>query len=153
MIRFHRLILFIIAALFIHGCTPIIAEFEVQAYKNATDLKARSLGIIDVSNEPYSKHQTNAEKLLTDINAAYEFVAGISGNQISARQWDIMRDKNRALMGGYLVYWKTNKTVGDFFKDQSRIQISKAFDYIICLEANKKQATSCANPNVAVVQQ
>lgn len=144
MIRFFNFSAIIFFTLVLTGCTSIIAGYNLQAYKNATDNKAKSIALIELSDQPYTNHRVLAEKLLVDIDAAYEFAAGIKANTLSAKQWQIMRSKDRNLIGGYVEFWKTTENgVGTFFKNEAKAQISTAYDYIICLEANKKEATGC----------
>lgn len=145
MLRVQKTILIFCLTLILGGCASLIADYNLQAYKNATDLKARSVAIIDLSDESFSKHQDEVEKLMVDINAAYEFAAGIGVNKLSARQWDIMRSSDRNLMGGYIEFWKASQGgVGTFFKTQAREEVASGFDAIICLEINKKESANCA---------
>ncbi|MNY67716.1 hypothetical protein D3C86_2053490 [compost metagenome] len=55
----------------------------------------------------------------------------------------MLRDPNRALYGGTIALWQSQGTLSPAFRDQKKIQIGRAFDYILCLEANKGRATSC----------
>lgn len=131
-------------ALALAGCAPLIADYSLEAYKNATTLKAETQALIDKSNERYSNHASEVDALMTKINAAYEFAAGTPYNQLSARQWDILRDPNRRLVGGYMALWKQRGIIPHtaFRKDQKN-QIGEAFDEIICLEANKLSLKPC----------
>ncbi len=131
--------------LFVTACAPIIADYSLEGYKNATSLKARSLAMIDLSAEGYGKHSSTVEKLLVDIDAAYEFAAGTPNNQITAEQWDRIRRKDHNFVGGYVVHWKglNGKAVSEFFRQEAKTGIGRAYDYIICLEVNKNKAASC----------
>lgn len=128
------------------ACAPLIAEYSLEAYRNATTLKAETVALIDKSTEPYSRHAEAAEALSVRIAAAHEFAAGLPANQISARQWALMRDPDRALFGGFVRFWRSSGTVSPAFRDEYRGQISEAFDYIICLEANKQSRARCPAP-------
>ena len=128
------------------ACSPLISPFSQVAYQNATDLKAHSLALVDQSAEPYPQHADQAEQLLVDLSAAYEFVNGMKGNDISAAQWQLMRDPDKNLMGGFVGFWEEADTVSPAFSDEYRGQIAEAFDYIICLEANKRSNTQCPSP-------
>ena len=129
--------------LFVGSCAPLIAEFSLESYKNATTLKAETAALIDKAGEPYSAHAKEVATLTTKMNAAYEFAAGLPSNQLSAKQWQIMRDPNRNLYGGFVSLWKDQGTLSPAFRREKKTQIGRAFDYIICLEANKKEATPC----------
>jgi hypothetical protein len=125
------------------ACAPLIAEYSLEAYKNATTLKAETAALIDKAGSPYTDHEKEVNALTTKINAAYEFSAGLPSNQISAQQWQILRDPNGGLYGGFVSVWKKYGSVSATYRQEKKIQISRAFDYIICLEANKKEATAC----------
>jgi hypothetical protein len=134
---------FIFAALLAACQSMPVAEYSVQAYKNATDLKVETLALIAKSDEPYSSHRTEIEALTTKINAAYEFSAGLANNQLSTKQWDILRDPQGHLYGGYIRQWQKTGTVSKYFREQATAQIIAGFDQIICMESNKQAATSC----------
>ncbi|SFU03126.1 hypothetical protein [Sedimentitalea nanhaiensis] len=141
---FRRILALILLPLALAACDPLIGAYSAEAYKNATSLKARSLAMIDRSGRSYSSQQTDVTALMTDIDAAYEFSKGLPKNEISARQWQLMRDPDEGLMGGFVAGWKRNGTVGGFFRSEKKTQIARAYDYIICLEVNKQKATPCA---------
>ena len=138
-------VLVMLAALLLGACDPLIGAYSAEAYRNATSLKARSLAMIDRSAQSYSSNASDATNLMTDISAAYEYSKGLENNRLSAAQWDEMRDPEKGLMGGFVAGWKRNGTTGAFFRSEKKAQISRAYDYIICLEVNKQRATSCAD--------
>ena len=143
----HNRLLAALSALFLLvACTPLISPFSEVAYQNATDLKAHSLALVDQSADPYAQHAAEAEQLLIDVSAAYEFVNGMKGNEISAAQWQLMRDPGKNLMGGFVGFWQQVGKVSPAFRDEYHGQVAEAFDYIICLEANKRIATLCTKP-------
>ncbi|MEM7300715.1 MAG: hypothetical protein AAF468_06490 [Pseudomonadota bacterium] len=130
--------------LVLSACSPVIGEYSLQAYKNATELKARSIALLDKSTDPYVRHQAEAEELMVSINAAYEFAAGLPRNDIAARQWNLMRSKQENLMGGFVEFWKKRRRgLSSFFVAEYRKEINQTFNYIICLEANKQEKTKC----------
>jgi hypothetical protein len=139
----RRRIMPLFIVLIVGACAPLIAEFSLEAYKNATTLKAETAALIDKAGEPYSAHAEEVAALTTKMNVAYEFAAGLPSNQLSAQQWQIMRDPNRNLYGGFVSLWKDQGTLSAAFRREKKTQISRAFDYIICLEANKKETTPC----------
>jgi hypothetical protein len=139
----------LLLAFVLGGCGRLIAEYSLQAYTNATSLKAETLAMIDKSGEAYSLHAKEVDALNVKIDAAYEFSAGIPANQLSATQWAILRDPNRNLWGGFAQFWKTHGTVSAFFRQGVKKNIGDAFDEIICLEANKQAQTSCIGTKTA----
>jgi hypothetical protein len=133
----------LLAVLLLSGCGRLIADYSLDAYKNATTLKAEALAMVDKSNESYGKHAKDVDALNVKIDAAYEFAAGIPDNQLSARQWAIIKDPDLHLYGGYVKFWKTHGPVSAFFRAGAKKNIGEAFDEIICLEVNKQSLTSC----------
>ena len=130
-----------VLALLLSACEPLIADYSLEAYKNATTLKAETAALIDKSEEPYSAHKTDVDTLTTRINAAYEFAAGIPANTISAKQWDLLRGD--ALFGGFVKTWAAQSTTGAAYRNEKKRQLAEAYDQIVCLEVNKQSATSC----------
>ena len=124
------------------ACAPLIADYDLEAYKNATTLKAETAGLIDKSDEPYAAHKGDVDTITTRINAAYEFAAGLPANALSARQWDLLRGES--LYGGFLVTWAMQGTTSPAYRTEKKRQLNEAYDQIICLEVNKKDATTCA---------
>ena len=125
------------------GCGRLIADYSLDAYKNATSLKAEALAMVGKSTEPYAKHAKDVDALNVKIDAAYEFANGIPENQLSAQQWAIIKDPDRHLYGGYIKFWKAHGPVSAFFREGAKKNIGAAFDEIICLEVNKQSLTSC----------
>ncbi|ESR26543.1 hypothetical protein [Lutibaculum baratangense] len=147
-VRGHLLLPLLAAVLvaLLSACASLAPDYSLEAYRNATTLKAESLALIAKAHEPYASHAREVEELSTRIDAAYEFSAGLPRNALSARQWAIMRSPDRNLYGGFVARWREQGRVGAFFRDEARSQIAEGFDYIICLEANKQKATACAVP-------
>jgi hypothetical protein len=134
--------------LFCTGCAPLIGPYSPTAYQNATSLKASTLDLMSKANEPYSSHMKDVDALLVDIDKAYEFVNGIPSNSISAKQWDILRNPDGDLIGKFVKRWKEKETLSPVYIKEMKGQIADAFDQIICLEANKKEATRCMKSEV-----
>lgn len=137
---------FLVWLTIIPACAPLIASYSLEAYKNATTLKAETMALVGKSHEPYSRHAAEIEAHSTKLAAAYEFAAGRPYNQLSARQWAILLDPDRALYGGFVQFWQANSSVSPAFRDEFRGQIAEAFDLIICLEANKQSLSACPAP-------
>ena len=98
------------------ACAPLIGPYSPVAYQNATSLKA------------------------------HEFVKGIPSNSSSSKQWQILIKPDGDLMGKFFYRWATSnaRTLTKTYIDEFKLIISDAYDEIICLEANKKEATKCS---------
>lgn len=136
------LLLLLCAAL--GACAPLIAEYNAEAYKNATTLKAETLAMMDKAREPYGRHRKDVDTLTTKINAAYEYSAGFASNQLSAQQWNILRNPDGNLYGSFVRLWQARGTLGAGYRSEKKIDIAEAFDYLICLEANKREPRPCS---------
>jgi hypothetical protein len=145
LVRLKRFAAAILVTAFLGACAPLIAGYSLEAYKNATSLKAEVLALMDKGTEKYASHAKDIEKTTVKIDAAYEFAAGQAYNTIVATQWDILRDPNGGLYGGFVKTWSglPTKTVSKAYISEKKKQISDAFDYIICVEANKQAAKPC----------
>ncbi|MEM6637244.1 MAG: hypothetical protein AAF667_15290 [Pseudomonadota bacterium] len=133
----------IAAFLFVAACDPFISPYNEQAYRNATELKARSLDLVARSGEPYSRYSDEVADLALDVNAAYEYAAGLPDNRVVTNQWNILRDPDGNLLGGFITQWRESGTLSSFFREELSGQIAEGFDQIICVEANKGRATRC----------
>ena len=125
------------------GCAPLIAEYSADAYKTVTTLKAETLALVDKSGESYSSHKKDVDDLTVKIDAAYEFAAGLPSNQLVAQEWQFLRNPDGTLYGAFVKRWRQQGRLSDTFRADKKIQLGKAFDQIICLEANKKESRSC----------
>lgn len=143
------LLLFVALAAAIGGCAPLIAEYSAEAYKNATSLKAETLALMDKSVEPFTSRRSEVEALTTKISAAYEYAAGLPSNQASATLWQILRNPNGNLYGGFVRKWQSDKTLKPGYISEKKIDVAEMFDFIICLEANKKESKSCSSVSAA----
>lgn len=131
--------------LFIAACTPLIAPYSLEAYKNATSLKAETLAMIGESGDPFSAHEADVKALKVKLAAAQEFAAGMPKNRLSASQWAIMNDPDGGLAGEYWALWERQGTISPAAMAAQIQQIGAAFDEIICLEANKEKNTACVS--------
>ena len=138
----YRHWLVIVCALALSACVATIANYSAEAYKNATELKAETAGLVAKSNEPYSKHKAEVEALNVKVDAAYEYAAGLPNNDLSKQHWSLLRDES-GLYGGFMKYWRDHNVVPDYLRQQSGQQIAAAFDEIICLETIKQAPTKC----------
>ncbi len=129
--------------LLVAACAPLISPYQEESYKYATSLKARSLALIAKSGTPFSQNRELVDQLLVDVDAAYEYAKGLPRNQLVTEQWQILRNPNGELLGGFVRIWRQKSTLSQTFRSRLSALIGSAFDEIICLEVNKKSATSC----------
>jgi type IV secretory pathway TrbF-like protein len=140
--RFSSRLALLGLALALAACGPSISQFNAQAYEHATSLKVDALALMEAATEPYAQHEADVQQLRTDLRKAYEFARGRPNNEISARQWDILIDPERDLLGGFLRDWQERSTLSAVFVTEKKAQVAEAFDTIIELESGKRNPES-----------
>ncbi len=96
---------------------------------------------MDKATSGYDEHQKEIEALVNELDKAYEYDRGRQLNKITVAQWDILRDPNRNLVGGFLKIWKAKGSLSATFIAEKKKQIGDAFDQIIQLESGKLKST------------
>jgi len=114
-----------------------ISLYSEAAYERATSLKVESLALMDSATEEFGDHQIAVEDLKIQLEKAYEFAKGRPNNEISTRQWEILKDPERHLLGGFLKRWEQDGRLSREFVIQAKGLVSDAFDAIIGLESGK----------------
>lgn len=125
------------------GCQPLISAYDHAAYQNATSLKAQVLALADRSTGQFKANEQRVEAVLLELDKAYEYAAGVEANKVSARQWEILKDPEGDLVGGFVRTWRAQGALSTAYIANKKRQLAQAFDYIICLEANKREAAAC----------
>src|SRR5262245_5014197 len=95
----------LVGTAFLSACSTI-ATFDQVAYDKATGAKAEALALMDKATAPYSSHVKEIESVSLTIDKAYEYDRGRTLNAITVQQWQILRDPNRNLFGGFLRRWR-----------------------------------------------
>jgi len=126
----------VVAALML-SCGPSISRFNATAYEQATSLKVESLSLMDAATESYETHASAVKELKSDLDKAHEFAKGRPHNEISARQWALLTDPHRNLLGGFLGRWEEETSLNIAFVEEKKEQVAEAFDTIIELESGK----------------
>lgn len=134
--RFSPMLAALLAPL-LAACPAAISQFSPIAYEQATSLKVDALALMDKAIEPYADHEAEVAALVRRVAKAYEFAHGRPKNEHSARQWAILADSSRDLLGGFLARWKRDTTLRAAFVVEKKDQIAQAFDRIIQLESGK----------------
>lgn len=124
------------AALFLAGCT-LIARYDQAAYEHATSAKVDTLALMSKATGSYADHEKEVEELVRQLDKAYEYDRGRQLNKLTVAQWDILRDPERNLVGGFLKMWKAKGSLSATFISEKKKQIADAFDQIIQLESGK----------------
>jgi hypothetical protein len=128
------------------SCTPLPIYSET-AYAHAVKLKLESLDLMSNATESYSKHSGEADSLKKELRFAYEYAKGMPDNDVTAKQWEIMINPDRNLIGGFLRIWKEDLILSPVFVDEARGVIGEAFDKIIGLESGKIKPSQIEEEN------
>lgn len=127
--------LFVILLL-ISSCSNI-ALYDQDAYKNATSLKVDARNLMAQASGSYTAHQKEVAEFQAKLDKAYEYDLGRDKNDITVKQWDILRDPSRDLLGGFLAEWKDEGSLKPAYVKNKQVQVGRAFDTIIGLESGK----------------
>jgi len=79
----------------------LIAHYGQVAYEHATSAKVDTLALMDKATGSYSDHPKEIEAVVIALNKAYEYDRGRALNKLTVAQWDILRDPNGNLVGGF----------------------------------------------------
>lgn len=122
-----------------------IPQYSLQAYSNATEAKAKSLALLAKAEDPYARHSDAAEALVLEMDVAFEFAAGVAGNNAASEMWNIIRDPRENSVGGFIRLWREELPGGlsSGFVEAFERDVRFAFDRLICLESNKREPTAC----------
>jgi hypothetical protein len=141
-LRVRAIIVLIPLLVFANGCA-VAPEYNAVAYKNATDLKVEALDLMSEGTNRYYTKVTEVKDLKENLEKAYEYANGLPNNQITSAMWLLIKSPDQPLLGGYLEFWRARGILSSEFVDEQKIQVAEAFDYLICLEANKKSISNC----------
>ena len=139
--KMHKLrcaeVFFFFLLLLVVSCASSISPFNQKAYEYATSLKVEALALMDQATEPFQDHQAEVQAFVTRVEKAYEYAKGLPKNEISTKQWQILKDPNRHLLGGFLKRWGEESTLSRAFVQEAQGLVADAFDTIIGLESGK----------------
>lgn len=76
----------LVSALWLGACSPLLADYSLDAYRNATSLKAEVGALVDEAGEPFTEHEAEVRSITVKVDAAYEFAAGIPHNELARVQ-------------------------------------------------------------------
>lgn len=130
--------------LFALACSTI-SPFNQKAYEQATSLKAEALTLMDKAVKPFSDYRQEAELLRLNLEKAYEYVRGLPKNEITTKQFEILKDPGRNSLGGFLKLWEERTTLSAGFVEGAKELVRDGFDTIIELESGKRKASENTN--------
>jgi hypothetical protein len=122
--------------LMLAACSTI-ATYDQNAYEKATGAKAEALALMEKAVGSFVSHENEIEAVSLTIDKAYEYDRGRALNFITVKQWEILRDPNRNLFGGFIRRWHEKGALSPAYINEKKPDIAEAFDQIIELERGK----------------
>ena len=129
------------AVLIFLGSCKTISVFDQYAYAQATALKVDALNMMDKATETYASQQAAIEAVNTQIEKVYEYEKHRQQNTITIKMWELLKNPDKNLYGGFIKRWKDRSTLNAEFIREAKIQIAQAFDMIAELEGEKIKPT------------
>lgn len=124
------------------GCSNLSPPYDAVAYQAATSLKVDALRLMALAETDYPQNAEQVNKFLISLKKAYEYANGRPKNELVAKQWEIMLDPERNLLGGFLSRWKEQGRLSQIFIAGAQGNVAMAFDQIIGLESGKIKPAS-----------
>lgn len=131
------LFFFLSSALFLQSSCVTSAPYDQFVYKESTSLKVDALKLMDKAEKPYSTQEKEIEKLTDQLDKLFEYEAHRKKNQLRIQMWDLLRNPDKNLLGGFLSRWKKESQLNVSFISEAKIIVGKAFDQLAELESGK----------------
>jgi hypothetical protein len=128
--------------LFAFTACSTISTYDQTAYLQAVNTKVDALALMAKAVESYTDHRNEVAEFMIELDKAYEYERGRPLNTDTIRLWDILRNPNGDLLGGFLKEWKVDGKLLPVYVERKKAQISTAFDQIIQLESGKIKSAS-----------
>ena len=127
----------LLAALLLLVSCRTIATYDQVAYEKATAAKAEALTLMDKASDSFSARQAEVEAVLLSVDKAYEYDRGRERNNLTVKQWEILRNPACHLLGGFVRRWRDKGSLNPAYVAEKKPDIAEAFDQIIELERGK----------------
>jgi hypothetical protein len=135
--RSARPLSLLLCALAFAACNTI-SSYDQAAYQHATDAKAETLALMSKATTSYSSHTKDIADLDLELDKAYEYDKGRSLNQITTKQWEILRGPD-SILNRFFASWQKAGTLDATFIADKKEHVAKDFDDIIQLENGKNR--------------
>jgi hypothetical protein len=122
------------------GCAPSLSLYDQYALAQAISVKVDALNLMDQATDDYQAHQKEIAALNTEIEKIYEYDKWRTKDSLTIKQWDILKNPDGHLLGGFLSNWKKHGKESSVFIGDKKIEVSAAFDQIIKLELAKNKS-------------
>ena len=100
-----------------------------------------TLSVMGNATTMYKNQEEIVKKLLLDIEKLKEYEKNKPNNEITFAMWTIFTDKEKNLVGGFFKLWEEKQTLSPVFIEESKKQITEAFDLLIQYEIKKDKVS------------
>lgn len=114
-----------------------IAYYDQYAYQETISIKYDALNLVDKATEDFTIYKKDVENLTLRLNKLYEYDKGIGKNAITIQMWEILKNPDGNLLGGFLKRWQDKGKLNNEYLIEKKKQIGESFDKIIGLESKK----------------
>lgn len=139
----HRAAILALFLLIVTGCAATSIPFDTTLVNEATALRRDVDTELAQADQPFAQHAPAVVALEGRLQAAADRAATVPNDGNSATQWRIMADPAQGLAGGLFARWRRDGTLNPVVIEDGRRQIGEGFDFILCLERNKKAPQTC----------
>lgn len=128
---------------FLAACKTNSALYNPDAVAKTTELRDKTLKLMDKATQPYAKYKTAADSILNAAMADYEQQKKRKHNELSVQQWKLLLEDDAAVPGtkamlpAFFNNWKTDGKLTDFYIKEKKGKIKDAFEEILKLEKGK----------------
>lgn len=133
--------LFLLLGLILASCLQ--AAFDQRSLDRTTDLKSKTLTLLDKSAEPFAQHATEVSDLRGQLQAALAAEELRKPNKETVAMWRKILVSDTTSAGSPVALfnqWRQQGTVNPVFLSQARPVVEKNFDRIIELENAKTKS-------------
>jgi hypothetical protein len=115
----------------------IVAPYDQYVYAQTTGIKVDALKLMDRADKTYSSQSEAINKFTDQLDKLYEYELHRKNNSIRITMWQLLRNPDKNLLGGFMQKWKKENSLSGVFIGEAKIQVGKAFDQLSELESGK----------------
>ena len=109
------------------SCTSLeTALYDQYSYQKTIEIKIDAENLIDKATTPYSNHLQEVGELGVELQKIIEYEKNKPNNEITYAMWQLLTDKDKNLLVGFLKRWKDKGQLNSFFVDEAKGQILEA---------------------------
>lgn len=128
--------------IFLFASCRTIATYEETTFVQTSELKAKTLVLMDHATEDYAKYSDQVDNVLVAAEKLYSMQKAREKNTITIQQWKVLMEQKdpvnkQTMLPGFFRLWKNKKVLSQYFIEQAHEQMAEAFDELLKLESRK----------------